>query len=195
MRKIISSAAVAAMTITSLAVPLPAMAAAPTDEQQAALDAYCLSIRAPSENAEVLVTTAINADSTATVGGSTSSAFNTGSEHLHGGSPNIFGTFTVTVTGAATRFVFDCQTLNTASGNYPPGLQMPGQTTDVPDTTGGSSTYPDDRVICISPTKNPGTWRGQNTYPTLSCGYTLYQSLAGKFDPSDPPTNSLPHIP
>jgi hypothetical protein len=194
MKKVIASAAIAAITMSSLVVPMPVLAEAPTEDQQAALDAYCIAIRAPSENAAVLVTTAANANSIATVGGTTTKTFDVGSEHLHGGSPNIFGTFTVETTGAATRFTFDCVTQNTASGNYPEGLQNPGQTYDVPDSTGDSIVSSEDGVICISPNKNPGAWRGQNGYATVNCGYSLYRSLAGKFDPFDPPTNSLPHI-
>lgn len=46
-------------------------------------------------------------------------------------------------------------------------------------------------VVCISPTKNPGTWRAANNYAGLggTCGYTLFQSLGT----STIPSNSLPY--
>jgi hypothetical protein len=48
-----------------------------------------------------------------------------------------------------------------------------------------------DGVICISPTKNPGTWRNQNGY-TGACSTALFYSLAGIPDPI--PSNSLPPV-
>ena len=138
-----------------------------------------------------------------------------GSRHRHGGSPNIFGGFTTTsvYTGGSsetlntyaqtTTYTFGCRVFKTVgNGNEiePDGLQIPYgvqiQDTQVTRTDTVTVNNPnvtqvtnDDRVICISPTKNPGTWRNQNGY-TGECSTALFYSLAGIPEPI--PSNSLP---
>lgn len=153
---------------------------------------------------------------------SQSSVYNANSQHRHGGSPNIFGGFTVTsvYTGGSsvtqntysqtTTYTFGCRVWKTVGPDNdhvvePGGLQIPGAqhpdlltldetlvtrtdtvTVNLPNTTAITA---GDGVICISPTKNPGTWRNQNGY-TGVCSTALFYSLAGIPEPI--PSNSLP---
>lgn len=147
---------------------------------------------------------------------SQTSVYNPNSQHRHGGSPNIFGGFTVTSTytggssetlntyAQTTTYTFGCRVWKTTGNGgtiEPNGLQIPfGLTYDDtvvtrtetvtvnnPNTTSSTT---GDGVICISPTKNPGTWRNQNGY-TGTCSTALFNSLAGVAEPT---TNSLPPV-
>lgn len=112
---------------------------------------------------------------------SQTSVYNNGSEHRHGGSPNIFGAFTVTSTytggssetlntySQTTTYTFGCRVWKIVPGNgnenEPNGLQIPyGLTVDEtlvtrtdtvtvnnPNTTQVTA---GDGVICISPSTN-----------------------------------------
>jgi len=134
--------------------------------------------------------------------------------HRHGGSPNIFGGFTVTSVysggssetlntyAQTTTYTFGCRVWKDTPGGTiePNGLQIPvGLSSDEtlvtrtetvtvnnPNTTEVTS---GDGVICISPNKNPGVWRNQNGY-TGPCNTTLFYSLAGIPEPIS--SNSLP---
>ena len=220
-----------ALVISSFAPALTTPALAVTPEAQADLQAHCEDLLRPNDpNSEFQteptgVTEATGAEFlsdsqviSSTPGGvllSQSSVYNANSQHRHGGSPNIFGGFTVTsvYTGGSsetlntysqtTTYTFGCRVWKeVGNGNIiePPGLQIDyGQTLDetlvtrtetvtvnnpnVTEVTAG------DGVICISPTKNPGTWRKQNGY-TGDCSTALFYSLAGIPDPI--PSNSLP---
>jgi hypothetical protein len=164
-----------------------------SDEVQAELNAYCRDVIVPPGQSPHFVITAENVVAGAfTPGGVISKTFQAGSEHRHGGSPNIFGAFDVVTAGGSTSYTFDCQTFNpppneNANGTYPEGLQFPGVSTVIED--GETTTSVEDGVICISPTKNPGTWRNQNGY-TGTCSTAVFYSLAGIPDPI--PSNSLP---
>jgi len=221
-----------ALVISSLSPALTTPAFAVTPEAQADLQAFCEAALTPNDpNSEFQteptgvteVTGAeFQSDSqvlSSTPGGvllSQTSVYNNGSQHRHGGSPNIFGAFTVTsvYTGgssetlntysATTTYTFGCRVWKVVEGNgniiEPNGLQIDyGQTLDEtlvtrtetvtvnnPDTTVVTA---GDGVICNSPTKNPGTWRNQNGY-TGECSTALFSSLAGIPEPI--PSNSLP---
>lgn len=184
-------AATAVLSTVPLAAPAYADTVSP--EVQAALNAYCDSLVPPNDDNPPFIVTAINVVEGDTTGsGIESTEFIEGSEHRHGGSPNIFGGFEVVISGGMTEYTFDCETYNPNSGGYPPGLQFSGQMTEVsnPDYT---ETVDGDGVICISPSSttkkgNPGEWRQQNGY-TGECSTTLFYSLTG---PDPIPSNSLP---
>jgi len=190
-RAFLATAAILFSGITPIAMT-PALAVV-TEDEQAELDAYCVDqIEAVSPGHAPFEVTAIHVvEGAFTPGGVVSSEFVAGSQHRHGGSPNIFGSFEVTTSGGSTAFTFDCQTFNpnanSEQGAYPNGLQLTGQSTSVVNEDEVVITQ--DGVICISPTKNPGTWRNQNGY-TGTCSTALFYSLAGIPEPI--PSNSLP---
>ena len=215
---------------TTLEITTPAFAVTP--EGQAEMQAFCEAALNPNDpNSDFQteptgVTEATGAEFlsdsqvlSSTPGGvllSQTSVYNNGSEHRHGGSPNIFGAFTVTsvYTGGSsetlntysqtTTYTFGCRVWKVVEGNgnviEPNGLQIPyGVTVDEtlvtrtetvtvnnPNTTQVTA---GDGVICNSPTKNPGTWRNQNGYGG-ACSTALFSSLAGIPEPI--PSNSLP---
>jgi hypothetical protein len=224
--------AATALVISSFSPALITPAFAVTPEAQADMQQFCLDALTPNDpNSEFQteptgVTEATGAEFeqssvviSSTPGGvllSQTSVYNNGSQHRHGGSPNIFGGFTVTsvYTGGSsetlvtyaqtTTYTFGCRVWKVVEGNgniiEPNGLQIPyGVTVDetlVTRTETVSVNNPNttevtagDGVICISPTKNPGTWRKQNGY-TGDCSTALFYSLAGIPDPI--PSNSLP---
>jgi len=164
-----------------------------TPEVQAELDAYCRDVVIPPGDHSHFVITAENIlEGVSTPGGVISKTFQAGSEHRHGGSPNIFGAFDVETAGGSTSYTLDCQTFNppaneNAPGTYPEGLQFYGVAAVIED--GETTTSVEDGVICISPTKNPGTWRNQNGYTGI-CSTDAFYALAGIPDPI--PSNSLP---
>jgi hypothetical protein len=221
---------IAALAATSLSVPA-APAFAVTPEAQADLQSACEDLLKPNDpnsdfqteptgvtevtGSEFLSNSQVLSSTPGGVLLSQSSVYNANSQHRHGGSPNIFGGFTITsvYTGgssetqntysATTTYTFGCRVWKeVGNGNTiePPGLQIDyGQTLDEtlvtrtetvtvnnPNTTVVTA---GDGVICISPNKNPGTWRNQNGY-TGPCNTTLFYSLAGIPDPI--PSNSLP---
>jgi hypothetical protein len=198
--KLLVATALVVAQFTPVAIA-PAFAQTIDPAVQAQLDAFCATVVPPGgdpDNPPPLVITAISVEVISSTTGSVTVTFNTGSEHRHGGSPNIFGTFHVVSVASQTTYGFDCQTYNSASGTYPPGLQREGQVTTI--TTGTTATYDADGVICNSPGRNPGTWRNQNGYPG-NC-QTLATTTPGFYnlplDPAPPPignpipSNSLP---
>jgi hypothetical protein len=225
--------AATALVISSFSPALITPAFAVTPEAQADLQTACEDLLRPNDpNSEFQteptgVTEVTGAPFlsnsqviSSTPGGvllSQTSVYNANSQHRHGGSPNIFGGFTVTsvYTGgssvtlntysATTTYTYGCRVWKTVGPDddhvvEPPGLQVDyGRTLDEtlvtstetvtvnnPNTTAVTA---GDGVICISPTKNPGTWRNQNGY-TGPCSTALFYSLAGIPDPI--PSNSLP---
>ena len=184
-----------ALVISSLSPVMITPAAAITPEAQAALQTWCEDILNPNDpNSEFMteptgVTEVAGAEflqssvvQSSTPGGelvSQSSVYNAGSQHRHGGSPNIFGAFTVTsvYTGGSsvtldtyaqtTTYTFGCRVWKVIESNgnviEPNGLQTPyGQIVDEtlvtrsetvtvnnPNTTEVTT---GDGVICISPT-------------------------------------------
>jgi hypothetical protein len=151
---------------------------------------------------------------------SQTSVYNNGSQHRHGGSPNIFGAFTVTSTytggssevlntySQTTTYTFGCRVWKeVGNGNIiePPGLQIPvgltaeetlvtrteTVTVNNPNTTAVTT---GDGVICISPstTGNKGNPGAWRNQNgyTGTCSTALFYSLAGIPDPI--PSNSLP---
>jgi len=151
---------------------------------------------------------------------SQTSVYQPGSQHRHGGSPNIFGAFTVTsvYSGAVTEttteysqtttYTFGCFVYKIVGQDReiaPPGLQTPvGLTeeetvvtrTETTTDTQGTSTVvtTGDGVICISPsttsTKGNPGVWRQQNGYTGECSTALFYSLAGIPDPI--PSNSLP---
>ena len=223
--------AATALVVSSFTPVFVTPALAITPEAEAALNQVCIDILNPNDpnsefQTEAVGTTEVTGDEflqnsevlSSTPGGvliSQTSVYNPNSQHRHGGSPNIFGGFTVTsvYTGGSsstlntyaqtTTYTFGCRVWkDLGNGNTiePNGLQTPyglieedtvvtrQETVDVnnPDTTVVTA---GDGVICISPTKNPGTWRKQNGY-TGDCSTTLFYSLDGIPEPI--PSNSLP---
>jgi hypothetical protein len=184
-------AATAIISSSFATVTTPAFAQV-TDEVQLALNDYCDALVPPNDDNPPFIVTAINVVEGNTVGGgATVLSVEAGSEHRNGGSPNIFGTLNVEITGASTEYSFDCETFNphaqSEQGQYPAGLQFPGQSTLI--ETGNTIIGQSNGVICISPGKNPGTWRAQNGY-TGTCSTALFYSLEGIPEPI--PSNSLP---
>lgn len=138
-----------------------------------------------------------------TVLGQTPFTLEAASEHRNGSSPNIFGFFNSTVTYSGGLLVQDVTTVDRYNVTFgclvtkpngevaPRGRQIPNDgtlfvnydlnaattqdTVSAPDYT---EVVSDERVICISPTKNPGTWRQQNGY-TGTCSTAVYLSLGG----------------
>lgn len=124
-----------------------------------------------------------------------------GSEHRNGQSPNIFGDFTSIVTFSGGLLIqqvttvdrhkvtFGCALSKDNGETFPNGKQVENtgalfvnfntntrtftDTVSAPNTT---QTFTEDRVICISPTKNPGVWRQQNGY-TLVCNTMKYLAV------------------
>lgn len=166
-RALLAATAVLSTAFTPIAMA-PAYAAVgdPVTDPDilAQLNAYCRTIVPPGDSdAPPLEITAINViEGITTPGSGITITLVDGTEHRHGGSPNIFENAHETSITGSTSYTFDCQTKNTASGTFPDGLQFPGQTTTLEDTNGASTDT--DVVVCNSPTKNPGVWRAQNGY-------------------------------
>jgi hypothetical protein len=222
-----------ALVITSFspAFITPAVAAV-SPEVQAELQTFCEDALRPNDpnsqfqteptgvteatGAEFLQSSVVLSSTPGGVLLSQSSVFDgNGSRHRHGGSPNIFGGFTVTSVysggssetlntyAQTTTYTFGCRVFKEVGNgdeHEPNGLQIPYgltvQDTQVTRTETVTVNNPnvtqvthDDRVICISPTRNPGTWRNQNGY-TGECSTSLFYSLAGIPEPI--PSNSLP---
>lgn len=141
--------------------------------------------------------------------------FTTGSEHRNGYSTNIHGDFTSEATYSGgklvqevtevtnTTFTFGCHVVKTTNGNTttPPGQQVPAtlikQQAGEPTTRTEEVSAPDtvvtlnaEKVICISPKKNPGTWTNQNGYAG-TCSSSLYNSVA---EGGPVPSNSVPGV-
>jgi hypothetical protein len=225
--------AATALVISSFSPVLVTPAFAVTPEAQADLQTACEDLLRPNDpnseyqteptgvtevtGAEFLSNSQVLSSTPGGVLLSQTSVYNANSQHRHGGSPNIFGGFTVTsvYTGgssetlntysATTTYTYGCRVWKTVGPDndhvvQPPGLQVDyGQTLDEtlvtrtetvtvnnPNTTAITA---GDGVICISPTKNPGTWRNQNGYTGI-CSTALFNSLAGIPEPI--PSNSLP---
>jgi hypothetical protein len=185
--------AATAILFSGLTPVTPSFAFDVDPDVQAALDQYCEDLVPPAEQSPALDSYAESiVEGATTPGGIISSEFISGSEHRHGGSPNIFGGFNLVLDGGSTEFSFDCVTENInanggSGGVFPNGLQFPGQTTSIENEDTILATG--HGVICISPGKNPGTWRQQNDY-TGTCSTAIFYSLAGIPDPI--PSNSLP---
>jgi hypothetical protein len=167
-RALLTATALVASSVTSMTPAFAAVGDPVTDPVvQAALNQYCNTLVPPDDTNPPFEVTAINAvEGETTPGGLTTITLVVGSEHRHGGSPNIFEDAHETTSGGSTSYSFDCQTYNpnagSAQGQYPEGLQFSGQTTILPNTSGSSTDT--DVVVCNSPTKNPGVWRAQNGY-------------------------------
>ena len=142
--------------------------------------------------------------------------FTTGSEHRNGYSTNIHGNFTseATYTGGKlvqevtevtnTTFTFGCKVEKTTRGQTnlaPPGQQVPADLTknqiDATVIRREEVSAPDkvvtlhaEKVICISPKKNPGIWTNQNGYAG-TCSAALYNSVALG---GPVPSNSVPGV-
>jgi hypothetical protein len=195
-RALLAATAILSSSLTPLAFPTPAFADVVDPDVQAALNQYCaVSVVPPGDNSPLFVITAINVIAGATTpGGDTTITLIAGTEHRHGGSPNIFEDAHVTTSGGSTTYTFDCQTYNPASGNYPPGLQFTGIVTSIENSSGSSTDT--DVVVCNSPTKRPGVWRAQNSYAGDCAAegaifYTLpIYSAQSVWNPI--PSNSLP---
>lgn len=228
--KLLAATALVAATF-SPALTSPAFAVVPADIQadmQDVCDATLIPNNASDFTAEVIgVTEATGSEFvqsshlvSSTPGGvllSQTSAFNGGSEHRHGGSPNIFGTFTVTSTytggssvtevtyAQTTTYTFGCHVFKVEGNSDHPHVVEPGpfqtpigltvENTVVTHTDTVNVNNPNtvttsqgDGVICNSPTKNPGTWRNQNGYGG-TCSTALFNSV-GLGEPIS--SNSLP---
>ncbi|WP_120715905.1 hypothetical protein [Tsuneonella amylolytica] len=142
--------------------------------------------------------------------------FTTGSEHRNGYSTNVHGNFTSTAVYSGgklvqevtettnTQFTFGCNVLKTTNGVTdlaPPGQQVDptliknevGTTTTRTETVSAPDvtvTLNDEKVICISPKKNPGTWTSQNGYAGM-CDTALYLRVA---QGGPVPSNSVPGV-
>ena len=144
----------------------------------------------------------------------TAANFDVGSEHKNGQSPNVFGDFTSLVTYSGginkqkvvtvdrTKVTFGCAMSKDNGLTYPQGQQIANdgslfvnydanETTTYPEVSAPDYTLPftEDRVICNSPTKNPGVWRNQNGY-TGTCNTALYVSV----NPGGTHSNSVPGV-
>ncbi len=148
--------------------------------------------------------------------GQTPFAFTTGSEHRNGYSANIHGDFTSEATYSGgklvqevtevtnTTFTFGCKVVKTTRGQTnlaPPGQQVPATLTktqiDATITRREEVSAPNvtvtlhaEKVICISPKKNPGTWTNQNGY-SGTCSTALYNAVALG---GPVPSNSVPGV-
>lgn len=228
--------AATALVITSFSPVLVTPAFAITPEAQADLQEFCENLLKPNDpNSDFQtepvgvteVTGAIFLQNSqvlsSTPGGvllSQTSVYINGSQHRHGGSPNIFGGFDVTSTysggssvvlntyAQTTTYTFGCRVFKTVgNGNViePNGLQIPyGQVVDetlVTSTETVTVNNPNsvvhttgDGVICISPSTNGNKGNPgawrQQNGYTGECSTTLFYSLAGRPDPI--PSNSLP---
>lgn len=142
--------------------------------------------------------------------------FTAGSEHRNGYSTNIHGDFTSKATYSGgrlvqqitevvnTTFTYGCSVKKTTNGVTdlaPPGQQVPATLTrqqqSAPTTRTETVSKPDvvvilhaEKVICISPKKNPGIWTNQNGY-TGACGSALYNAVALG---GPVPSNSVPGV-
>src|SRR5687768_16797936 len=123
--KFLVATALVVANFTPIAVA-PAFAQV-SSEVQAELTAYCIEFVVPPGQPAPFIITAENiVEGTFTPGGVVSTTFQAGSEHRHGGSPNIFGAFDVVTSGGTTDYTFDCQTRNPnagGEGEFPAGLQ------------------------------------------------------------------------
>lgn len=140
--------------------------------------------------------------------------FTTGSEHKNGQSPNVFGRFTSEVTYSGglniveittvdrTTVTFGCAMSKDNGLTFPKGQQIANDGSlfasydtnerKVRDTVSAPDfvvTLTEGRVICNSPTKNPGVWRNQNGYAGL-CNTTLYNTV----NPGGTHSNSVPGL-
>lgn len=225
-----------ALVISSFSPVLITPAFALTPEAEAALQTFCEDALNPNDpnseyqteptsvgesvGAETLTDSQVISSTPGGVLVSQSSVYNANSQHRHGGSPNIFGAFTVTsvYTGGSsetlntysqtTSYTFGCRVWKEVGPDNdhtvePPGLQLVDQL--VEDTATRTETVivnnPDtteittgDGVICISPSTN-GTKGNPGAWRnqngyTGECSTALFYSLAGIPDPI--PSNSLP---
>jgi hypothetical protein len=131
----------------------------------------------------------------------------TGPIRVNGGSPNIHGDFSITqeLTGGQSDIIYtyetvtvyhaDCVVRN-KNGN-PTGEGEDGLSAErsasrqdevIVNNPNTFQVTTEQRVVCISPSKNPGTWRNQNGY-TGTCSRAVYDGLVNNVTP---PTNSLP---
>ena len=217
--KTLFKTALCASIFASTALSTPALAQVPTDVQDE-MQAFCEAALNPDDASqfqteptgvssvtgpEFLSDSQVLSSTPAGVLLSQTSVFaGNATRHRHGGSPNIFGSFTITSVysggtsetlntySQTTTYTYGCHTFKEAgNGNLiePPGLQIPvGLTvedTNVTRTETVTVNNPNttvvttgDGVICISPNKNPGTWRNQNGY-TGECSTALFNSLPG----------------
>jgi len=138
----------------------------------------------------------------------------TGATGLHGGSPNIHGTFESTATYSGGLLVQDVVTVNRETYTYgcriartnktnnntnePTNLQIAPTLTFTVDTnrreTQDTVSAPDvietvqeSRVVCNSPGRKGGVWTGQNGYTNAAC-----VTLAGNTNFLHVRSNSLP---
>ena len=142
--------------------------------------------------------------------------FTSGSEHRNGYSTNIHGDYSSTAVYSGGRlvqeitelsntvFTYGCNVYLTNGGQTnlaPPGRQVAPVLTrnqqSAPTTRTETVSKPDvtvvlhaEKVICISPKKNPGTWTNQNGY-TGVCGSALYNAVALG---GPVPSNSVPGV-
>ena len=225
-----------ALVVSSFLPALTTPALAVTPQAQADMQQYCQDALNPNDpNSEFQteptgVTEVTGAEFeqssvviSSTPGGvllSQTSVYNANSQHRHGGSPNIFGGFTVTsvYTGGSsetlvtyaqtTTDTFGCRVWKEPQPGHviePNGLQIPsGLTLDEtlvtrtetvtvnnPNTTEVTA---GDGVICISPSTT-GTTGNPGAWRkqngyTGDCSTALFYSLAGIPEPI--PSNSLP---
>ncbi len=147
--------------------------------------------------------------------GQTPYTFTAGSEHRNGYSTNVHGNFTSIATysggklvqqvtdSTVTTYTFGCTVTRNRGGvrNQPAGQQVaPTLTASDPAVTSTrleEVSAPDytvtlnaEKVICISPKKNPGTWTNQNGY-TGTCNSALYLAVA---QGGPVPSNSVPGV-
>lgn len=142
--------------------------------------------------------------------------FTRGSEHRNGYSTNIHGDYTSTAVYSGGRlvqqitevsntvFTYGCHVYLTNGGQTnlaPPGRQVAPVLTrnqqSAQTTRTETVSKPDvtvvlhaEKVICISPKKNPGIWTNQNGY-TGACGSALYNAVALG---GPVPSNSVPGV-
>lgn len=226
----------AAVVLSSFSPVLTTPALAVTPEAQADMQSHCEDLLRPNDpnsefqtepnavnevtGAEFLQSSVVVSSTPGGVLLSQTSVYNANSQHRHGGSPNIFGGFTVTsvYTGGSsetlntyaqtTTYTFGCRVWKEPQPGHviePPGLQVDyGETFDEtlvtrsetvtvnnPNTTEVTA---GDGVICISPSTN-GTKGNPGAWRkqngyTGDCSTALFYSLAGIPEPI--PSNSLP---
>ena len=227
-----------ALVISSFSPALITPAFAITPEAQAELQAFCDDALKPNDpnsdfqtepkgvtevaGAEFLQSSVVQSSTPGGVLVSRSSVYNANSQHRHGGSPNIFGGFTVTsvYTGGSsvtldtyaqtTTYTFGCRVWKeVGNGNIiePNGLQIDyGQTADETLVTRSQTVTVNnanttvvgtgDGVICNSPSapdKKGNPGAWRNQNGyTGECSTALFYSLAGRPDPI--PSNSLPPV-
>ena len=226
-----------ALVISSFSPAVITPAFAITPEAQADLQTFCEDALRPNDpnsefqteptgvtevtGAEFLQSSEVISSTPGGVLLSQTSVYINGSQHRHGGSPNIFGAFTVTSVysggsseilntyAQTTTYTFGCRVFKIIDGNgnviEPNGLQIPyGLTLDetvVTRTETVTETNPDttvvttgDGVICISPSTT-GT-RGNPGVWRQQNGYTGECSTNLFYSlagiPEPIPSNSLP---